>query len=151
MLFDRLLLLNNKGQCVYFGDIGKDASTVVSYFEDRGAQPPATGANPAEWMLQTTSGETTDASSDLPPSEFWAREWAVSKQQGDVAGRLVELKTKGAPEKTVSAAGYKTYATPWLFQMVSVTRRIFQEYWRRPVYIYSKFALCIGIVSLAGP
>jgi hypothetical protein len=31
--------------------------------------------------------------------------------------------------------------------MGAVTRRILQEYWRRPVYIYSKFALCIGIVS----
>ncbi|KAI1457887.1 P-loop containing nucleoside triphosphate hydrolase protein [Annulohypoxylon moriforme] len=150
MLFDRLLLLNNKGQCIYFGDIGKDASTAVSYFEGRGAQPPAPGANPAEWMLQTTSGETTDASSDLPPSEFWAREWATGKQRDDVAGRLIELKTKGTPEKTSSTSGYKAYATPWLFQMVSVTRRIFQEYWRRPVYIYSKFALCIGIALFDG-
>ncbi|KAI1467619.1 P-loop containing nucleoside triphosphate hydrolase protein [Daldinia caldariorum] len=150
MLFDRLLLLNNKGQCVYFGDIGEDASTVVSYFEGRGALPPVPGANPAEWVLQITSGETTNASSDIPPSEFWAREWAASKQQSDVAGRLVELKAKGTPENTSSTSGYKAYATPWLFQMVSVTRRIFQEYWRRPVYIYSKFSLCIGIALFDG-
>ncbi|KAI0517757.1 ABC-2 type transporter-domain-containing protein [Xylaria bambusicola] len=150
MLFDRLLLLNNKGQCVYFGDIGKDASTLVSYFEERGAKPPAAGANPAEWMLQTTSRETTEESKELSPSEFWAREWSTSKQKEDVSRRLVELKNGDAAEKVVGVSEQKSYATPWLFQMVSVTKRIFQEYWRRPVYIYSKYALCIGIALFDG-
>ncbi|KAI0197464.1 ABC-2 type transporter-domain-containing protein [Astrocystis sublimbata] len=149
MLFDRLLLLNDKGQCVYFGDIGKNASTLVSYFEERGAQPPVPGANPAEWMLHATSRETTNTSNELQPSEFWAQQWATSKQQEDVTRRLVELKTKGTPEM-VGVAGGKSYAMPWLFQLALVTRRVFQEYWRRPIYIYSKFALCIGIALFDG-
>ncbi|KAI1355906.1 P-loop containing nucleoside triphosphate hydrolase protein [Xylaria sp. FL0043] len=150
MLFDRVLLLNNKGQCVYFGDIGKDASTLVSYFEERGAKPPVPGANPAEWMLQTTSRETTEASQDLSPSEFWAQEWADSKQKEDVARHLDELSASRTHEKVLGASKQKSYATPWVFQMRSVTARIFQEYWRRPVYIYSKFALCIGIALFDG-
>ncbi|KAH9909366.1 ABC-2 type transporter-domain-containing protein [Xylariomycetidae sp. FL2044] len=150
MLFDRLLLLNNKGQCVYFGDIGKDASTLVSYFEERGARPPDPGSNPAEWMLQTTSREVTEVSSDTSPSEFWARAWFASRQKEDVDHRLVELKASDSPETVLGAVKQNSYATPWLFQMHYVTRRIFQEYWRRPVYICSKFALCIGIALFDG-
>ena len=99
-------------------------------------------------MVQTTSRGTTEASNDLQPSEFWAREWVASKQKENVTRRLVELKTGVTPEKVLGAAEPKSYATPWLAQMGAVTNRIFQEYWRRPVYIYSKFALCIGIVSV---
>ncbi len=54
MVFDRLLLLNDKGECVYFGDIGKDGTTFTSYFEEHGAEPCDPGANPAEWMLKVT-------------------------------------------------------------------------------------------------
>src|SRR4051812_1040822 len=48
--FDRLLLLQRGGQCVYFGDIGKDANVLLSYFRRHGADCPP-DANPAEWML----------------------------------------------------------------------------------------------------
>ena len=48
--FDRLLLLQRGGECVYFGDIGKDAVVLLEYFRKNGAICPP-NANPAEWML----------------------------------------------------------------------------------------------------
>lgn len=36
--FDRLLLLRKGGQTVYFGDLGKNSSTMISYFERNGAR-----------------------------------------------------------------------------------------------------------------
>jgi len=46
--FDRLVLLQQGGQCVYFGDIGKDAVILLDYFRRYGADCPL-DANPAEW------------------------------------------------------------------------------------------------------
>ena len=48
--FDRLLLLENGGQTVYFGDIGPDSCVVREYFARNGAVFPQ-DANPAEYML----------------------------------------------------------------------------------------------------
>lgn len=36
--FDRLLFLAKGGRTVYFGDIGKQARTVLEYLEDKGAR-----------------------------------------------------------------------------------------------------------------
>ena len=36
-VFDRLLLLKKGGQTVYFGDIGPNSQTLISYFERNGA------------------------------------------------------------------------------------------------------------------
>ncbi len=48
--FDRLLLLENSGHSVYFGDIGPDSCVVRDYFARCGAVCPQ-GANIAEYML----------------------------------------------------------------------------------------------------
>lgn len=39
------------------------------------------------------------------------------------------------------------YAASFIQQLITVTRRIFQEYWRDPTYLYSKLALCVGLVG----
>jgi len=48
--FDRLLLLENGGHTVYFGDIGPNSRVVRDYFARNGAICPQ-GANIAEYML----------------------------------------------------------------------------------------------------
>lgn len=50
--FDRLLLLAPEGKPVYFGQIGYESSTVISYFERNGAKPCHADANPAEWIME---------------------------------------------------------------------------------------------------
>ena len=52
--FDRLLLLAPEGKPVYFGQIGYEASTVISYFERNGAKPCPADANPAEWIMEVS-------------------------------------------------------------------------------------------------
>jgi ATP-binding cassette, subfamily G (WHITE), member 2, SNQ2 len=46
--FDRILLLEKGGRCVYFGNIGPSSSDLIRHFESNGAAkcPPKT--NPAE-------------------------------------------------------------------------------------------------------
>lgn len=50
-MFDRLLLLKKGGQTVYFGDLGPNATTLLSYFESKGGYPCPPQANPAEYIL----------------------------------------------------------------------------------------------------
>ena len=45
-VFDRLLLLRKGGQTVYFGDIGPNSGTLISYFERNGAAQCGPEENP---------------------------------------------------------------------------------------------------------
>lgn len=51
--FDRLLLLQKGGECVYQGAVGKDANILREYFAEHGAYCPE-DMNVAEWMLYET-------------------------------------------------------------------------------------------------
>lgn len=50
--FDRLLFLAAGGKTVYFGEIGEDSKTMISYFERNGSRIFAADENPAEVMLE---------------------------------------------------------------------------------------------------
>jgi ABC-type multidrug transport system ATPase subunit len=50
--FDRLLFLAAGGKTVYFGAIGEDSKTMISYFERNGSRKFAADENPAEVMLE---------------------------------------------------------------------------------------------------
>ena len=45
-VFDRLLLLRKGGETVYFGDLGRSATTLISYFERNGSRVCGPGENP---------------------------------------------------------------------------------------------------------
>jgi ABC-type multidrug transport system ATPase subunit len=50
--FDRLLFLAAGGKTVYFGEIGEDSKTMISYFERNGSRKFAADENPAEVKLE---------------------------------------------------------------------------------------------------
>ncbi|KAI1076618.1 ABC-2 type transporter-domain-containing protein [Whalleya microplaca] len=146
-MFDRLLLLNNQGQCIYFGDIGPDASTLISYFEENGAEKCNPHTNPAEWMLNVSNMKVKDAV-DTTPSDYWADKWSTCQPKEQVLRHLTELKM--LPQSAQPEAYQGEYAASWLEQMSVVSKRIFQEYWRSPTYLYSKLALCAGVAIFNG-
>ncbi|GAP85100.2 putative multidrug resistance protein CDR1 [Rosellinia necatrix] len=141
-MFDNLLLLQKGGRQLYFGPIGPNASTVLGYFHERGAPRCPSGANPAEWIMETTS-----ESEILDEKESWSQKWEDSQQRQAVLRHITEL--RGVGESQSSSPDYsKRYAAGLLVQLRIVTVRLFKDHWRDPVYLYSKLALCIGI-SLA--
>ncbi|KAJ2998944.1 hypothetical protein NUW58_g161 [Xylaria curta] len=151
LLFDRLLLLNNQGQTLYFGDVGQDASTMIDYFEEHGAKKCDKGANPAEWMLtvsNTTPDIATDTTTDTITSDFWADKWSTSRQRATAIQRIPELHTNAV--EVPPEMNRKEYAASWFSQLNAVTKRRFQEYWRSPTYVYSKVALCAGVALFNG-
>lgn len=79
----------------------------------------------------------------------WHETWKASPERAAVKEELRRLKAEPRQtEVNTDPSAYKEFAAPLGVQMLEVTRRVAQQYWRTPVYIYSKTALCILVVSL---
>ncbi|KAF2092656.1 ABC drug exporter AbcA [Rhizodiscina lignyota] len=141
--FNRLLFLAKGGKPVYFGEIGKNSHVLTSYFERNGASPCPQEANPAEWMLEVI-GAAPGSSTDID----WSQVWRDSPELQGVKGELEKMK-EARPKEAAPAidpndkSSYREFAAPFYQQFWGVTVRVFQQYWRTPVYIYSKTALCL--------
>lgn len=141
--FDRLLLLAKGGQTVYFGDIGENSRTLTGYFEKHGATPCGVAENPAEWMLKVI-GAAPGARADRD----WHEAWRGSSEYAEVQEELGRLEAR---RSSTSGPGNEadissSYATPFYLQVAVCTKRVFQQYWRSPSYLYSKLFLCGGMV-----
>ncbi|KAJ5682612.1 ABC multidrug transporter C [Penicillium macrosclerotiorum] len=140
--FDRLLFLAKGGKTVYFGEIGDKSSTLSNYFERNGAPKLSSEANPAEWMLEVI-GAAPGSHSDID----WPAVWRESPERKAVHDHLAELKStlsqKPVEESSNDPANYKEFAASFPVQLYECLVRIFSQYWRTPVYIYSKSALSI--------
>lgn len=146
-MFDRLLLLDKGGTTLYFGDIGPDGSTLIDYFETNGARKCQADDNPAEWMLEVTGNMSQagveDHGKELSP---WAGKWNLSPQRQAVLERLEGLKPDvSSPPPSEDSGG--EYATSFPKQLIIVSKRIFQDQWRDPAYLFSKIALSFLLVS----
>ena len=137
--FDRLLLLTSGGRTVYFGDIGKDAVTLASYFERNGAPKLPEGDNPAEWMLDVI-GAAPGSHTEVD----WPATWRDSPEHKAVLDHLAELKStlSEKPADDSDPTSYREFAAPFRLQLYECVVRVFSQYWRSPIYIYSKAALC---------
>ena len=145
--FDRLLFLAKGGKTVYFGDIGKNSNTMTSYFERNGGFPCPADANPAEWMLEVI-GAAPGTHSDID----WHQTWRESPEYKSVRAELDSLRQNPKQiEPTANDIGsYREFAAPFWSQLLEVTHRVFQQYWRTPSYIYSKMALCVLVALYIG-
>lgn len=140
--FDRLLFLAKGGKTVYFGEIGERSSTLASYFERNGAPKLPVEANPAEWMLEVI-GAAPGSHSDID----WPAVWRESPEREAVRNHLAELKStlsqKSVDSSHSDESSFKEFAAPFSVQLYECLVRVFSQYWRTPVYIYSKAVLCI--------
>ncbi|KAH7380815.1 BcATRO, ABC transporter [Cadophora sp. MPI-SDFR-AT-0126] len=139
--FDRLLFLAAGGKTVYFGDIGHNSNVLQAYFERNGAPilPPA--ANPAEWMLEII-GAAPGSSTEID----WHNTWRNSPEYVQMKAELATMKglSRVQTQQDVEA-GFKEFAAPFGVQIYEVTKRVFEQYWRTPSYIYAKSAILIQI------
>lgn len=141
--FDRLLLLS-KGRTIYFGDVGKDSQVLVDYFTRNGAHSRPPGANPAEYMLEVI-GAAPGAHTEID----WPGIWRNSPEYRGVQAELDELmiiSNSNQKQGSDDPSAYQEFAAPANDQFLEVTKRVFQQYWRTPSYIYSKALLGIGSV-----
>ncbi|KAG1743692.1 ABC-2 type transporter-domain-containing protein [Suillus paluster] len=139
-VFDRLLLLRKGGQTVYFGDIGDKSSIMLDYFERNGAPHCDADANPAEYMLDTIgAGATATTSVD------WHDIWKRSPEAVELQAQIERIHADGRAQPLVETERHTEFATSWIHQAVTLTKRNFQAYWRDPTYLIAKI-----ILNLAG-
>lgn len=144
--FDRLLLLQRGGQCVYFGDIGKDAHVLLEYFKRHGANCPS-DANPAEWMLDAIGAGSTHRIGDRD----WADVWADSEEFAEVKRHIVHVKEeRAAAVGSAEVVQQKEYATPMMFQIQKVVKRQNLSFWRTPNYGFTRLFNHVIIALLTG-
>jgi len=157
--FDRLLFLAKGGKTIYFGPVGKNSHILIDYFQRNGAFECPDEANPAEWMLEVI-GAAPGSHSDID----WHQTWRGSDEFKDVKRELHELEHRGQAvhsekEKLGGSDALSSkqaggglgnnkersataeFAASLTTQFYYVTKRVFEQYWRTPSYIYSKFAL----------
>lgn len=146
--FDRLLFLAKGGKTVYFGDIGENSRIMTSYFESKGAKSCPADANPAEWMLEVI-GAAPGSKTDID----WFQTWRDSEEYGDIQTELERIKIERQAAETTEeedAGSYREFAAPFMVQLRENVLRVFQQYWRTPVYIYAKTALCTLVALFIG-
>jgi ATP-binding cassette, subfamily G (WHITE), member 2, SNQ2 len=85
--FDRLLLLEQGGETVYFGPIGHDSSVIREYFGCHGAKCPP-NVNPAEFMLEAIGAGVTPRIGDRD----WNDIWLESREFQEVLREIAQIK-----------------------------------------------------------
>ncbi|KAI9370476.1 ABC-2 type transporter-domain-containing protein [Aspergillus egyptiacus] len=138
-MFDDLLLLKSGGRTVYNGELGRDSSKLIEYFERNGGKKCPPDANPAEYML-----EVIGAGDPEYKGKDWADVWANSeecKRLSDDINNIIESRKDN--EKERNKDDDREYAMPIWVQILAVSKRAFVAYWRTPEYNIGKFALHI--------
>lgn len=144
--FDRLLLLQRGGQCVYFGDIGSDANVLLDYFHRHGAHCPS-NANPAEWMLDAIGAGQAPRIGD----KDWGEIWRDSEELASVKSEIKTLKESRIAEVgSAPPVVEQEYATPLSYQIKLVMKRTNLSFWRTPNYGFTRFFNHIVIALLTG-
>ncbi|KAH9914745.1 uncharacterized protein B0H18DRAFT_1125328 [Fomitopsis serialis] len=137
--FDRLLLLERGGYTCYFGPIGPDGAVLRDYLARNGAQCPP-NANVAEYLLDAIGAGVAPRIGDRD----WTEIWAESPEATQVMAEIQEIKAKSLTHKG-GAEDHATYATPFLYQLKTVTRRNAIAIWRSPNYIWSRLYVHIFV------
>ncbi|GME81913.1 unnamed protein product [Ambrosiozyma monospora] len=137
--FDRLLFMAKGGRTVYFGDLGENCQTMINYFESQGANKCPPEANPAEWML-----EVIGAAPGSHANRDYHEAWLASKERQAVRDELESMERELVKiPKDESPDAHKEFASSLILQYFVVTKRVFEQFWRTPAYIWSKIALSI--------
>ncbi|CAO3699192.1 hypothetical protein G6F70_002364 [Rhizopus microsporus] len=140
--FDHLLLLVRGGRTAYYGEIGKDARTMIDYFERNGGPICSPSANPAEYILEVVGAGTAGKA-----TKDWADIWANSSEAKDLEEELEHIHQTANQNPNRKAL---PYATSFLTQFYLVHKRMALAYWRSPDYNIGRFISVMATSLLNG-
>ncbi|KAJ5980879.1 hypothetical protein N7481_008177 [Penicillium waksmanii] len=148
--FDRLLLLQRGGECVYFGDIGTDSNVLLDYFRRNGADCPA-DANPAEWMLDAIGAGQTRRLGERD----WGEVWRTAPELEVIKKDIVQIKRSRTQTVQQEASQQqdiveREYASPLWHQMKVVGRRTHLSFWRSRNYGFTRLFTHVVIALITG-
>ncbi|KAI7880358.1 hypothetical protein K492DRAFT_187898 [Lichtheimia hyalospora FSU 10163] len=136
--FDHLLLLVRGGKTAYYGEIGKDSSTMINYFESKGGPKCSQDANPAEYILEVAASKTSGMD--------WAKIWEESDEAKALQNELEDIHQNADQHPARHA---RMYATNLWTQFKLVHKRMALAYWRSPNYNIGRFftIMCISLIN----
>jgi ATP-binding cassette, subfamily G (WHITE), member 2, SNQ2 len=123
---------------VYFGDIGRNSTTLIHYFENNGARRCSPDENPAEYMLDVIGAGATATS-----QKNWHDVWKHSKEAAEVQREVDEIQHDGLNRPPVATTRHSEFAAPWSLQAVELMQRNAQRHWRDSTYLIAKLGLNI--------
>ncbi|KAJ6151805.1 hypothetical protein N7470_006933 [Penicillium chermesinum] len=139
--FDGLLLLAKGGRMSYFGETGKESTTVLDYFARNGAPCPP-DANPAEHIIEVVQGSSGS-------NVDWVEVWNQSPEREKALAELEALNKAGMADPNY-VEDTADYATSHWFQFKMVTKRLTVQIWRSPDYMWNKIILHIFAALFSG-
>ncbi|KXG50083.1 CDR ABC transporter [Penicillium griseofulvum] len=146
--FDRLLLLQKGGECIYHGDIGTDSEILLDYFRRNGAECPA-NSNVAEWMLDAIGAGQTRRIGDRD----WGDIWRTSPELDAVKQEIIQIKEVRAQAVRDNYDENKVdreYASPLWHQIKVVGRRTNLSFWRSRNYGFTRLYTHVVISIITG-
>ncbi|KAL3761106.1 hypothetical protein ACHAWU_001375 [Discostella pseudostelligera] len=141
-LFDDLILLKKGGNVVFFGELGKESSKMIQYFEERGAKQIERQENPAAWVLRAYAGEHTSIETD------WAELYKESEQYANVRSQIERIRT--AADNKLKLAFSSTYSTPFSERVRLICVRMLTIYRRSAPYNMTRIVVAILYAFLLG-
>lgn len=143
--FDRLLFLAKGGHTVYFGDLGQSSRTLLDYFESAGARQCGDAENPAEYMLEIIGSSSKDGK-----AVDWPSVWKSSEEAKAVQTEIQRIHREQNSSGPSDGQTPRQYAMPFRQQIYHVNKRVFQQYWRTPQYVFGKLILCTACALFVG-
>ncbi|KAI2709365.1 hypothetical protein DTO039G3_53 [Penicillium roqueforti] len=140
--FDGLLLLAKGGKMTYFGETGKESTTILDYFARNGAPCPL-DANPAEHIIDVVQGGGTAEKQD------WIEIWNQSEERKQALSKLDAL-NESSKDDSEYVEDTADFATSHWFQFKTVSKRLSIHIWRSPDYMWNKVFLHIFAALFSG-
>ena len=145
--FDRLLLLQKGGECVYFGEVGKDAQVLIDYLARHDAHCPA-DTNVAEFMLDAIGAGLTPRMGERD----WGEIWRDSPEFQQVKEDVIALKSSRQQDLASSSITEEEqeYASPLWHQIKVVSKRMHLAFWRSPNYGFTRLFNHVAVALFSG-
>ncbi|KAJ3334239.1 hypothetical protein HDU93_008081, partial [Gonapodya sp. JEL0774] len=143
-LFDDLLLLGNGGQTLYFGEIGPNSKTAISYFEKRGAALHNQSENPADYILDAGNGLRN---ADPEIAIDWVSQWRKSDEAEFLESRISELRNVPV-DKALQKMQEQEFNMTITQQIPIVMKRLFTLFWRSPKYTFGQVIISCAEAAL---
>ena len=147
--FDMLVLLQRGGRLTYFGALGENSDSLISYLQAyKGVPPIKPGYNPATWMLEVTGGSMATAfkAADLD----FPDEYAKSDLREENLAKMDELVKQTLESSAVLSVEGKYATSIFPTQAKMLLKKYFAYYWRAPHYNFTRIVMTIAIALIYG-
>ncbi|RLN26531.1 hypothetical protein BBI17_009602, partial [Phytophthora kernoviae] len=147
-VFDSLLLLKRGGETVFVGELGKNASKMIAYFESiDGVTKLEDNYNPATWMLEVIGAGVGNSNGDK--TDFVQ----VFKSSAHFEHIQSNLDREGVSYPSPSLPALKfddKRAATEMTQAKFLMKRFFNMYWRTASYNLTRFSISLVLGLLFG-